>query len=158
MEETHMINLRCIAVLFAVLVATTFASATEKTLVNGDANGVVLHGYDPVAYFTDKVAMKGDAKYKVTYNGGTFYFASDANKTLFEKEPAKYAPQYGGYCAVAVSQGKLEDADPKMFAVYKDQLFVQRNAKARQMFLANPDGVHQKADQQWRELVEKHSK
>jgi len=153
-----MINQRYIAVLLAVLVAAPFASAKEKTLVNGDASGVVLHGYDPVAYFTQNAAVKGDAKYKATYKGSTFYFTSDANKKLFQKAPSKYAPQYGGYCAMAVSMGQLEDADPTMFTIHNDKLLVQRNEKAHQMFLSNPDGFHQKADQQWPGLVEKNGK
>jgi YHS domain-containing protein len=153
-----MINHRWIAILFAVLVAAPFASAKDKTLVNADASGVVLHGYDAVAYFTQNAAVKGDAKYKTTYKGGTFYFASDVNKKLFMKEPSKYAPQYGGYCAMAVSMGQLEDADPTMFTIHNDKLLVQRNEKAHQMFLSNPDGFHQKADQQWPALVEKNGK
>jgi YHS domain-containing protein len=153
-----MISYRSMAVLFVFLAATALVAAKEKTLLNADANGVVLHGYDAVAYFTGDAAMKGDAKYKATYKGGTYYFASDANRKLFKKDPAKYAPQYGGYCAMAVSMGQLEDADPKMFTVHNNKLLVQRNEKAHQMFLSNPDMLHQKADQQWPELLEKNGK
>jgi YHS domain-containing protein len=153
-----MINHHYVAVLFAFLVASPLASPKEKKLVNADPTGAVLHGYDPVAYFTQNAAVQGDAKYKATYKGSTFYFASDANKRLFQKDPSKYAPQYGGFCAMAVSMGQLEDADPTMFTIHNNKLLVQRNEKAHQMFLSNPDGFHQKADQQWPELVEKNGK
>jgi len=153
-----MISYRLIAVLTAFLAAAAFATAKEKTLVNADRDGVILHGYDPVAYFTGNAAIKGDAKYKAAYKGATYYFASDANRKLFKKDPAKYAPQYGGYCAMAVSMGQLEDADPKMFTIHNDKLLVQRNEKAHQMFLSNPDMLHHKADQQWPELLEKNGK
>jgi YHS domain-containing protein len=153
-----MISYRSIAVLFVFLGAAALVEAKEKTLVDADANGVVLHGYDPVAYFTGNAAMKGDARYKATYKGATYYFASDVNRKLFKKDPAKYAPQYGGYCAMAVSMGQIEDADPKMFTIHNDKLLVQRNEKAHQMFLSNPDMLHQKADQQWPALVEKNGK
>jgi YHS domain-containing protein len=149
-----MFNDRCIAVLCAFLVATTFAAAKEKNLVNADTNGLALHGYDPVAYFTDNAPVIGDPKYKATYKGSMFYFSSDAHKKLFKKDPARYAPQFGGYCAMAVSLGQLEDADPKMFTIHHDKLLVQRNEKAHQMFSSNPDVHHQKADQQWPRLVE----
>ena len=149
---------RVATVVSVVLIAITVAAAKEKTLVNADARGVVLYGYDPVAYFTEKAAVKGDEKYKASYKGATFYFASEANKKLFKKDPAKYAPQYGGYCAMAVSMGQLEDADPTMFTVHNDKLLVQRNEKAHQMFISNPDMLHQKADQQWPALVEKNGK
>jgi YHS domain-containing protein len=149
---------RYIAVPFAFLVGMTLASAQEKTLVNAEADGVVLHGYDPVAYFASNAAVKGNPKYKVAYKGGTYYFVSENHRKLFKKDPAKYAPQYGGYCAMAVSMGQLEDADPKLFTVHRDKLLVQRNEKAHQMFMSNPDMFHEKADQQWPQLVEKNGK
>jgi YHS domain-containing protein len=149
-----MIIHRSIAVLSVFLAVATVVSAKEKTLMNTDSDGVVLHGYDPVAYFTGNAAVKGDAKYKATYKGGTYYFVSDANRKLFKKDPAKYAPQYGGYCAM----GQLEDADPKMFTIHSDKLLVQRNEKAHQMFRSNPDMLPQKADQQWPALVERNGK
>jgi YHS domain-containing protein len=144
--------------LFGFVMAVTSVSAKDKVLVSADANGVMLQGYDPVAYFTQSSAVKGEEKYKATYKGGTYYFVSDANQKLFKKDPAKYAPQYGGYCATGVSMGQLEEADPKMFTIHRDKLLVQRNEKAHQMFMANPDAVHDKADQQWPALVEKNGK
>ena len=145
-------------VLSVLLGVATIASAKEKILVNANASGVVLHGYDPVAYFTKNEAVKGSEQHKATYKGGSFYFTSEANKKLFKKDPAKYAPQYGGYCSMAVSMGQLEDADPKMFTIHNNKLLVQRNEKAHQMFMSNPDELHRKADQQWPELVEKNGK
>ncbi len=147
-----------VVALFALAMAVTAIFAKDKVLLSADANGVVLQGYDPVAYFTQGSALKGEERYKATYKGGTYYFASDANKKLFRKDPAKYAPQYGGYCAMAVSMGQLEEADPKMFTIHRDKLLVQRNEKAHQMFMANPDSLHDKADQQWAVLVEKNGK
>lgn len=153
-----MITYRLITAVSVILMATTSAWAEEKTLVNAEPDGVVLHGYDPVAYFDSNAAVKGSPKYKATYKGATFYFVSENHRKLFKKDPAKYAPQYGGYCAMAVSMGQLEDADPKMFMIHHDKLLVQRNEKAHQMFMSNPDMFHEKADQQWPELVDKNGK
>ena len=144
--------------MWVFLMAVTAVFAKDKVLVSADANGVVLQGYDPVAYFTQSSAVKGEERYKASYRGGTYYFASEANKKLFKKDPAKYVPQYGGYCATGVSMGQLEEADPKMFTIHRDKLLVQRNEKAHQMFMANPDALHDKADQQWPVLVEKNGK
>src|SRR5262245_41572065 len=114
-----MTNKRHFAAALPVLLAVaTIAAAKEKILVNADANGIVLHGYDPVAYFTENAAVKGDEQHKATYKGGSYYFSSAVNRDLFKKDPAKYAPQYGGYCAMAVSMGQLEDADPRMFTIH----------------------------------------
>ena len=149
---------RLASILALWLMAAAVVAATELVLVNADSKGVVLQGYDPVAYFTQNSAVKGDPKYKATYEGGTYYFASQANAKLFKEEPAKYAPQYGAYCALAVAMGKPEDSDPKQFIIRNNKLLVQHNQKAHQMFMSNPDGFQQKADQQWPGLVEKNGK
>src|SRR5215469_13850563 len=94
------------AVLFVAMsltLAATQVSGQTKTRVNADANGVGLHGYDPVAYFTDRKAVKGDPQYHSKYDGATYYFQSADDKAAFDKEPERYAPQYGGYCAMAMA-------------------------------------------------------
>ena len=99
--------------------------------VNVDQNGVILKGYDPVAYFKQNKAVKGDPKYSSSYGGATYYFASGADKSEFDKSPAKYAPQYGGFCASSMSKRKLKDIDPNVFAVYNDKLYVCSTPKAK---------------------------
>jgi len=89
-----------------------------KPTVSIDAKGEGLHGYDPVAYFVEGKAAKGDPKFSTSYGGASYEFKSAENKAAFEKEPARYAPQYGGYCAMAMTMGKLEDADPNFFLVH----------------------------------------
>jgi YHS domain-containing protein len=71
--------------------------------LNVDSQGVILKGYDPVAYFTEKKAVKGNPKYKTTYEGATYYFSSAADLATFKKSPSKYVPQYGGFCANGMS-------------------------------------------------------
>ena len=132
--------------------APTQVPGQTKTLVNADANGVGLHGYDPVGYFTDGKAVKGDPQYHSKYDGATYYFQSADDKAAFDKEPQRYAPQYGGYCAMAMAMGKLEDVDPSYFLVYDGKLFLQRNEKAHIMFSKDPDGNRKKADENWSKL------
>jgi len=130
----------------------TRVSGQTKTRVNADANGVGLHGYDPVAYFTDGKAVKGDPQYHSKDDGATYYFRSGDDKAAFDKEPQRYAPQYGGYCAMAMAMGKLEDGDPNYFLIYEGKLFLQRNEKAHIMFSKDPDGNRKKADENWSKL------
>jgi YHS domain-containing protein len=132
--------------------APTQVSGQTKPLVNADANGVGLHGYDPVAYFTDGKAVKGDPQYHSKYDGATYYFRSGDDKTAFDKKPERYVPQYGGYCAMAMTMGKLEDADPNYFLVYDEKLFLQRNEKAHMLFFKDPEGNRKKADENWSKL------
>jgi len=135
-------------------------AAQEKKLLNVDKDGVAVHGYDTVAFFTDGKAIKGDSQYKSSYAGATYYFQSSADKEAFDKEPAKYAPQYGGYCAMAMAKGDgdLEDADPNYFLVHDGKLLLQRNAKAHMMFAMDPAGNHKKADANWAKIQTQQSK
>lgn len=133
------------------------SSAQRKSLVNIDARGVGAHGYDPVTFFTQGKAVKGNLQWQRTYDGVTYYFQSSADRDLFERDPAKYMPQYGGYCAMAMTMGKLEDVDPNYFVVHDDKLLLQRNGKAHMMFAKDIEGNHKKADENWAKLQEKAS-
>jgi len=127
-------------------------SAQEKKPLNVDKDGVAVHGYDPVAYFAERKAMKGDPQYKSNYAEATYYFQSNADKEAFDKEPGKYVPQYGGYCAMAMTMGKLEDVDPNYFLVHDGKLLLQRNEKAHMMFAKDLVANHKKANDNWEKL------
>ena len=144
--------MRACAMAVVLCVASSGASAQTKPLVNVDGNGVGIHGYDPVAYFAEGKAAKGDPQFSSNYGGATYYFKSSDDKAAFDKDPAKYAPQFGGYCAMAMAMGKLEDADPTFFLVHDGKLLLQRNEKAHMMFMRDPAGNHKKADEQWKKL------
>jgi len=89
-----------------------------------DENGVILSGYDTVAYFTQNKAVKGSAEITASYKGAIYRFASSQNRDLFVKDPAKYAPQYGGWCAYGVALGKKFNVDGKAFAVLDGKLYM----------------------------------
>jgi len=128
------------------------SSAQSKSLVNVDSEGVGAHGYDPVAFFTQRKAIRGDPSRQSAYGGAIYYFQSAADKDIFDKDPAKYAPQYGGYCAMAMTMGQLEDADPNYFFVHDNKLLLQRNEKAHMMFSKDLKANHKKADDNWARL------
>lgn len=117
--------------------------------VNVDKNNVILHGYDAVAYFKQKRPVKGDPKISSSYGGATYYFASADDKAEFDKTPAKYVPQYGGYCANSMTKRKLADIDPNVFLVYKGKLYVCSSPKAGKAFYSDPDANIKKADTNW---------
>jgi YHS domain-containing protein len=144
--------LRACAVAVILCASSSGVGAQTKPLVNVDDEGVGIHGYDPVAYFTEGKAVKGDSQYTSSYGGAIYHFRSNDDKLAFDKDPAKYAPQYGGYCAMAMAMGKQEDADPNFFIVHNGKLLLQRNEKAHMMFMKDPAGNHKKADEQWKKL------
>ena len=105
-------------VLLTALLAVVFVSTTSaKTLLNVDKSGVGIKGYDPVAYFTDNQPIKGSAQFQSDSNGVTYHFASARSKAVFDANPGKYEPQFGGFCAWAVSQGYTAPIDPNAFQV-----------------------------------------
>lgn len=121
----------------------------KQPLVNVDKNGVILKGYDPVAYFKQSKAVKGNPKYSSKYGGATYYFASGKDKTEFDKTPGKYEPQYGGFCANGMSKHKLSDIDPNQFLIYKGKLYVCTGAPELKEFGSKPDLNIQAADKNW---------
>jgi YHS domain-containing protein len=129
--------------------ASSKKSETKAPKVNVDQNGVILKGYDPVAYFKQNKAVKGDPKFSSSYGGATYYFASADNKATFDQAPEKYAPQYGGFCANSMTKRKLRDIDPNVFFVHKGKLYVCSSPKARKAFLSNPEVNIKKADTNW---------
>ena len=91
--------------------------------MNTDESGVAIGGYDPVAYFSGE-AREGDAEITATHDGTTYRFASEANRDAFNEDPEKYTPEYGGFCATAMSEGKIFEVDPTNFKVDGDRLFL----------------------------------
>jgi YHS domain-containing protein len=122
--------------------------------INVDSSGVILKGYDPVAYFVQKKAVKGSPKYKTTYQGATYYFSSAADLAIFKKNPSKYVPEYGGFCANGMANRKASDIDPSVFFVLKGKLYVCASPEAEKEFQSNLQQNTKKADQNWDEEYE----
>ncbi|MCT4700208.1 MULTISPECIES: YHS domain-containing (seleno)protein [Tenacibaculum] len=90
--------------------------------------GTIANGYDVVAYFSNQ-AIKGNKKNTTNYDGVTFLFSSHENLKLFQKNPKKYTPQYGGYCAYAIGKtNKRVSIDPKTFEIRNDKLYLFYNS------------------------------
>lgn len=142
--------------LVAFLIFTAVASA--KTLVNVDRHGVGIKGYDPVAYFTDNKAVKGDSQFQSSFNGVTYQFASAGHKATFDANPAKYEPQFGGFCAWAVSQGYTASIDPNAFQIVNGRLLLQYSLDVRRKFSTDTEGNLKKADANWPGIVDKKGK
>ena len=129
-------------------------SARAGGPVNVDGHGVAIKGYDPVAFFTDHKAVKGDEKLHSNYQGATYDFASVEHKAAFDQDPAKYAPQFGGYCAYGVSQGHKAPIEPDAFQIVDGRLLLQYNAAVRDKFNQDQPGNLKKADGNWPAIAE----
>jgi YHS domain-containing protein len=132
--------------------------AQTKTLLNLDKKGLALQGYDPVAFVTQGKPIKGDMEFKSAYHGAIYNFASAEDKALFDKEPAKYEPAFGGFCAYGVSHNKLVEIDPEAFQVVNGRLLLQYSKGVRNDFNKDTHGNLTKADANWPGLVERKGK
>ena len=136
-----------------VVFAEEAAKTAPKAKLNIDRQGVILKGYDPVAYFTLHRAVKGKASFQSRFGGATYEFASAADKATFDKNPSRYVPQYGAFCANYVKKGELRDIDPTVFFIYKSKLYVCSAADEAKEFRGNIDTNIQSADSNWRQLT-----
>lgn len=142
------ISHRAVAVLSFLTVLVGFAALAQAGAVNTD-DGVILHGYDPVAYFTENKPVKGSAAHSTVHNGATYYFASAGNKATFEADPTRYAPQYGGYCAYGAAHGYKVDVDPGAFSIVDGKLYLNLNRNVQSRFETDIPGFIRSADHNW---------
>lgn len=135
---------------FSILFAQNPAERTKHFNLE---EGVAIQGYDPVSYFTKSKAEKGNRGIFTTYHGVTYYFSTQNNKELFLKNPPKYEPQYGGWCAFAMGDyGKKVEINPETFKITDGKLFLFYNAYFNNTLNSwNKDekGLKAKADFNW---------
>ena len=127
-------------------------------VVNIDKNGLALQGYDPVGYFTDGKPVKGSPEFTASYKGATYQFASAEHRDLFQQSPAKYEPQFGGYCAYGASRGKTVPIKIETWEIVNGRLLLQYDLDVKSKFDKDPQGTLRKADENWPGLVEKYGK
>ena len=137
------------ALLLTVTMAAIPGVANAKSTINVDWRGVAIKGYDPVAYFTVSKPVKGDKDYVVEWMGAKWRFASPQNRDLFEKDPEKYAPKYGGYCAYGVANNYLVKIDPDAWTVYEGRLYLNFSLDVREQWKEDIPGNIKKADANW---------
>jgi YHS domain-containing protein len=110
---------------------------------------VALHGYDPVAYFTENRAVKGSRRILQRLGSATYYFASGSNRYEFLRNAPGYQPQFGGYCAASLAQGRLEDVAPHLFVIYEGKLYLFNNPEAEARFMSAPRRIIAEAREQY---------
>lgn len=121
---------------------------TSPAAINVDA-GVILHGHDAVAYQTENRPVKGGAAFSATHDGSTYHFSSAANRDAFLADPARYAPAYGGFCAMGAALGKKLDVDPTQFKVVDGRLYLNVNADVFKRWAQDIPTNIENADQNW---------
>lgn len=127
----------------------TFAANID---MNANANDIAIKGYDTVSYFTKGMPVQGSAKYSATYKNAIYQFSSAKNRDMFKAAPAKYAPQYGGYCAMGVAMEKKFDTDPTAFYIEDNKLYLNLNKAIQKKWLTDVSGYIDTAEENWPEI------
>ena len=150
-EKNIVLSILVMAVLFLLTLSPAFAIDR----VNKTSDGVAIKGYDPVAYFTDRKPVKGSREFEYFWMGAKWRFSTAGHKDLFIKDPDKYAPKYGGYCAYAVSQGTTADIDPDAWKIVDGRLYLNLSKKIQDRWSKDIPGYIKKADENWPRIFKK---
>jgi len=139
-----------------LLFTSLLYSQTESSAHFNLDDKLAIEGYDPVEYF-DQNAQEGLEKYSTSYNGAIYYFISEANEEKFLKNPSKYEPQYGGWCAYAMGEnGEKVEINPKTFKIIDDKLYLFYNAyfnNTLKSWNKDEENLKEKADQYWNKIL-----
>jgi YHS domain-containing protein len=129
------------------------APAVAKPTYTGVFGNTAAGGYDVTSYFTGKgTPQKGDKAFLVTYNGATYLFASKANADAFKATPAKFAPQYGGYCSWAMASGYKAPGDPAYYKVVGGKLYLNYDKSVQDKWNKDISGFIKQANGEWQKI------
>ena len=137
------------------LVPAFSAQARSPEIYTGILSSTAVGGYDPVAYFTAGKPVEGRKDITFSWKGATWRFATEANREAFKAKPEAYAPQYGGYCAWAVSQGYTAKGDPKFWKVVDGRLYLNYDARVQRDWEKDIPGHIVKAGKNWPAVLDK---
>lgn len=143
--------------LLLILLSTTVFSNSSALAVDPTFTAffsdTAIRGYDTVAYFTEGKAVEGSKDFSTEYNEATWLFSSRENLELFKAAPEKYAPQYGGYCAYAVSQNTTASIQPELFTIVDDKLYLNYSESINEKWLQDKAGYIEQADKNWPQIL-----
>ena len=146
MNRRHL--LAAVAATLAFTAAAPSAFADEPVYTKRFSN-VAVGGADAVAFFNQNAKVDGSEEFSTEYNGAVWRFSSQENLDMFVADPAAFAPQYGGYCAWAMAQGKMAPGNPKFWKVVDNKLYLNFNGDIQEKWEADIPGFITKADAQW---------
>jgi YHS domain-containing protein len=144
-----MINKRRIALGLLAL------ACMSRLALSGDffeVDGLALRGYDPVAYFEANMPVRGSPAHNYTHQGSKFLFATAANQKKFAANPEKYAPQFGGFCALGTANGYKVKTEPDAFKVVDGKLYLNYDRKVLDIWSKDQPGYISRAKQNWPEV------
>ncbi|VDS04341.1 YHS domain protein [Devosia equisanguinis] len=134
------------------MITAAQAQSVVSIIVTDPLTGYAIGGMDPVSYFTEPGPLAGRPELELKWKGVPWLFASAANMEIFKRNPELYSPQYGGYGAMSMARGFLSEANPSIYTVYKQRLFLFYSASNREAFLLSPDAAALRGEENWQAL------
>lgn len=134
---------------FATAFAGSSLTLAAQIDMNADINDVAIKGYDTVSYFSNGKPVKGSSKYTASYKDAIYQFSSEKNRDLFRSAPERYAPQFGGYCAMGVALEKKLDTDPLAYKIVDGKLYLNLNSAVQKKWLTDIPGHIDTAENNW---------
>ena len=131
------------------------ALAKDAPVYTGTFSNAAVGGYDTVAYFTEHKPVKGDKRFVHSWQGAEWRFANAENRDRFAAMPERYAPQFGGYCAWAVSQGYTASGDPQFWKIVDDKLYLNYDAEVQKKWEQDIPGFIARGQQNWPSVLGK---
>ena len=128
------------------------AQATTERVVVNRFTGLAISGFDPVAYFTETSAVRGDERFEAVHDGAVWRFRNEGNRAAFVSHPEVYAPQFGGYDPIDVARGKVVQGLPQLWTIHEKRLYLFASETSRTAFAANPEGFAKSAQRRWPKL------
>ena len=135
-----------VLVLLSFLIAAT--SSAADTLQYTTENGAI-DGYDPVSYFTSDQAERGSPDITTEWNGAVWRFTTEEHRDAFTENPEKYAPQYGGFCALGMAHGGDVPTNPEAWTIWEGKLYLNMIKEVSITWRYTPDKLIERADLKW---------
>jgi len=154
LASTALVALAALSAAALPRAAQAYDEKSASTL-NVDGQGVALKGYDPVSYFSPGGPARGRASLAATHEGAIYRFASAANRDAFKANPARFAPAYGGFCAMGVALEKKLDVDPQLWRIVDGKLYLNVHKEAQARWLEDVKGNIGQADAIWGRIKDK---
>lgn len=136
----------------ALLAALLFAFNTQAQAQPVTHSVVGVQGYDLVSYHTGARPQRGNGNHVSTLDGVNYLFVSKKNKQAFDRNPEKYLPAYGGYCAFGASVGKKFIADPEIWEIVDNRLYLNLDNKIKGLWVKDIPGNIKKANSNWKQI------
>ncbi|MGH9949137.1 MAG: YHS domain-containing (seleno)protein [Pyrinomonadaceae bacterium] len=155
MKSNNAKFLLIITAIASIVALGSCAKSAAEFALNTDSEGNALRGYDAVAYFAVENAVKGNKKFEYAWNGAKWLFSSEENMNKFKADPEAFAPQYGGYCSYAVSEGYTADGDPEAWKVVDGKLYLNYSPEVKSMWEKNEAERIENGKKNWGEFKTK---